>query len=331
MCGPVSFFFLKATSNVDKKVQKLIVLAGPTAIGKTELSLSLAEEFDCEIISMDSMQIYKYMDIGTAKPTLEERQRVVHHLVDFVDPADEYNVSRFVSDACLAIEEIHSRNKQALLVGGTGLYLKGLLEGLFEIVPVPPDVREIVAEMEKTNGIGFLHEKLKECDPESALRLHVNDSQRIKRALEIFYASGIPWSQHLEEQAQQKKQYQGCFNALKIGLHRDRELLYDRINRRVDIMIESGLLGEVENLLAMGYTPNLNSMQSIGYKHMLNFLDSTWTWEEALRLLARDTRHYAKRQLTWFGRDEEMHWFEPAEKENISQTVKQFLEKNIES
>lgn len=306
-------------------MQKLIVLVGPTAIGKTELSLSLAEEFDCEIISMDSMQIYKYMDIGTAKPTKEERQRVVHHLVDFVDPADEYNVSRFVSDASLAIEKIRSKNKRPMLVGGTGLYLKGLIEGLFEMAPIPADVREQIAEMERAKGTDFLYEQLKNCDPGSAGRLHLNDRQRIKRALEIYYATGKPWSSHLKKQVQQKKQHKERFRTIKIGLQTKREILYDRINRRVDIMIDSGLLGEVEKLLAMGYNRDLNSMQSIGYKHMLNFLDETWTWQDAIRLLARDTRHYAKRQLTWFGHDDTIHWFEPTEKENITQTIKEFL------
>ena len=307
-------------------MQKLIVLVGPTAIGKTELSLTLAKEFGCEIISMDSMQVYKYMDIGTAKPTQEERSTVPHHLVDFVDPADEYNVSRFVSDAHSSGEKIQSHNRLPMIVGGTGLYLRGLLEGIFEMVSVPENIRERLEETARERGLRYLFEKLTEYDPESAERLHPNDRQRVMRALEIYYTTGAPWSKHLKEQQKKQKEVgKRGFKTVKIGLHRDREILYERINRRVDIMVEQGLLAEVENLLSMGYTPELNSMQSLGYKHMLNYIDSTWNWEEALRLLARDTRHYAKRQLTWFGRDPEIQWFEPDETEHIVTTINKFL------
>lgn len=308
-------------------MQKLIVLVGPTAIGKTELSLTLAKEFGCEIISMDSMQIYKYMDIGTAKPTQEERSIVPHHLVDYVDPADDYNVSRFVSDARSSIEKIQSRDKLPMIVGGTGLYMRGLLEGIFEMVSVPENIREKIEKTARERGLDYLFEKLTKYDPESAARLHPNDRQRVMRALEIYHTTGVPWSKHLKEQQQQREAVKRDFKALKIGLHRDREILYERINRRVDIMVEQGLLDEVEKLLSMGYTPELNSMQSIGYKHMLNYIDSTWNWEEALQLLARDTRHYAKRQLTWFGRDPEIRWFEPGEKEHIASAISNFLER----
>ena len=308
-------------------MQKLIVLVGPTAIGKTELSLTLAKEFGCEIVSMDSMQIYKYMDIGTAKPTQEERGIVPHHLVDFVDPADDYNVSRFVSDARSSIEKIQSHDKLPMIVGGTGLYLRGLLEGIFEMATVPGHIRERLEETAQERGLQYLFEKLTEYDPETAGRLHPNDHQRIMRALEIYHTTGIPWSSHLKEQQKQKEESKGSFKTVKIGLHRDREILYERINRRVDIMVEQGLLNEVENLLSMGYTPELNSMQSLGYKHMVNYIDSTWNWEEALRLLARDTRHYAKRQLTWFRRDSEIQWFEPDETEHIAAVIKNFLER----
>ena len=306
-------------------MQKLIVLVGPTAIGKTELSLTLAKEFGCEIISMDSMQIYKYMDIGTAKPTQEERSQIPHHLVDFVDPADEYNVSRFVSDARSSIGEIQGRDMLPMIVGGTGLYMRGLLEGIFEIAAVPESIRAKLEETAREKGLDYLFDKLTEHDPESAARLHPNDRQRVMRAMEVYQATGVPWSKHLKEQQQQKEAVKRDFITLKIGLHRDREKLYERINRRVDIMVEQGLLDEVEKLLAMGYTPELNSMQSIGYKHMLNYIDSTWSWEQALELLARDTRHYAKRQFTWFGRDPEIHWFEPCEKHNIASAVSDFL------
>ncbi len=293
--------------------QKILILVGPTGVGKTDLSLGLAEKFQAEIISMDSMQIYRHMDIGTAKPTLAERCRVPHHLVDYVEPDEIYHVSRFVHDARQAIEEISSRGLLPILVGGTGLYMRGLLEGVFELPVIPAEVREKVRQDLQRLGNAAMFQELSVCDPASAARIHQNDSQRLARGVEIFRATGIPWSQHLQRQDKETHGYE----AVKIGLQRERRQLYERINSRVDIMIDQGLLAEVENLLAMGFGPELAPMQSIGYRHMVQYIVGAWPWQEAVSLLARDSRRYAKRQFTWFGRDQDIEWFHPAQRQKI--------------
>lgn len=297
--------------------QKIIVLAGPTGVGKTELSLRICEGFKAEIISMDSMQIYRYMDIGTAKPTLSERSRIHHHLVDYVDPDEIYHVSRFVNDARQAIADIAGRGHIPMLVGGTGLYMRGLLEGVFELPDIPDQVRDQVRVDMQDQGNAKMYEELVQCDPDTAARIHQNDSQRLARGLEIFRATGIPWSEHLKRQQQPSCE----FDVIKIGLRRNRAELYQRINSRVDIMVEQGLLAEVESLLSMGFGPELGPMQSIGYRHMVHYIKGEWGWQDAITLLARDTRHYAKRQFTWFGRDQAMHWFHPDEQPDIEQLL----------
>jgi tRNA dimethylallyltransferase len=305
--------------------RKIVVLVGPTAIGKTELSLVMAEEFGAEIISMDSMQIYRYMDIGTAKPSLAERRRVPHHLVDYVDPAEAYHVGRYVADARLAIAQVAAAGRLPMLVGGTGLYLRGLLEGIFASPAIPAPVREKVLLLLREKGPEFLHRTLAGIDPPSAARIHPHDSQRLSRALEIWEATGIAWSRHLELQREAAARGdEAAYQVLKIGLHCERGVLYERINRRVGIMVEQGLVGEVEALLARGYGRELNSMQSIGYRHMINYLDGVWPWEEALACLARDTRRYAKRQLTWFTRDKDINWFRPDEAGPVMALVDRF-------
>ena len=313
-------------SNIDKGlIRKIIVLVGPTAIGKTELSLAVAEEFGGEIISMDSMQIYKYMDIGTAKPTLGERRRVPHHLVDFVDPAEPYHVGRYVADARHAIEQVAAARRLPMLVGGTGLYMRGLLDGIFDSPAIPREIRENVLRLLQEKGPDYLHRELAAIDPASAARIHPHDSQRLSRALEIWQATGIPWSRHLALQKEAAAHGHEFYQVLKIGLNCDRPLLYARINRRVEIMVEQGIVREVAGLLARGYSRELNPMQSIGYRHMINYLDGVWPWDETLTLLARDTRRYAKRQLTWFTRDREINWFRPDEAGPVRALVKKFF------
>jgi len=301
--------------------EPVLVLIGPTAVGKTALSLALAERFSCEIVGLDSMQIYRHMDIGTAKATAEERARVPHHLLDVVSPDEEYHVARYVADATQACREIIARGNRPLLVGGTGLYLKGLLEGLFEIPGIPEAVRESLRQRLAEEGRAVLFAELAQCDPESASRIHPNDTHRLLRALEIFQATGRSWSEHLREQQAQPS----LATVLQIGLDCEREALYERINLRVEKMVEEGLLGEVEKLLAMGYDPGLKAMQSIGYRHMLQYLQGQWDWDETLFLLARDTRRYAKRQMTWFGNDPNIRWFAPSETEAIFNCVESFL------
>jgi tRNA dimethylallyltransferase len=318
---------------VNNKRKKILILCGPTAVGKTELSLQISELFSCEIVGVDSMQVYRHMDIGTAKPTPAERARIIHYLIDIADPDENYTLGRFVKDANEAIRTIDSHKSIPLLAGGTGLYFKGLFEGLFDENSIAGEndsggrqekiksPKETLRKRLHAKGNEVLYRELGEVDPDSAKRVHPNDTQRLRRALEIFYSTGIPWSQHLKNQRKKTPQYQ----ALKIGLTRPRKDLYARIDRRVRLMAEQGLLAEVEKLLAMGYDKELKAMQSIGYRHMLNFLNGNWTWEQTLEKLARDTRHYAKRQYTWFNNDPEILWHDVLEKDTIFKDIENFL------
>lgn len=294
----------------------LIFLVGPTAIGKTDLALGLAEEFGCEIIGVDSMQIYRHMDIGTAKPSLAERGRVPHHLIDYVLPDEEYSALRFVEDCQQAIREIRARGRLPLLTGGTGLYFSALERGLFSLPEIDPQVRQGLQEELAAGGRETLRQELESADPESAARIHRNDTSRLLRALEIVRATGRPWSALIAEH-QQARGEGARPRVVKIGLGREREELYARIEQRVKAMLTAGILAEVETLLRMGYHGGLRPMQSLGYRHMLNFLAGEWSWERAVELLARDTRRYAKRQLTWFNADPEIRWFHPEARSQI--------------
>lgn len=275
------------------------------------------------------MQVYRHMDIGTAKPTVAERARVSHYLIDIVDPDDNYTLGRFVRDGANAIQIISDQQKIPLLTGGTGLYFKGLLEGVFDedaVNTVAPlqrksSVKDDLRKRLQEEGSKAMYRELAEVDPESAERIHPNDNQRLLRGLEIFYTTGKPWSRHLADQRAKTSQY----HTLKIGLTRPRPELYERIDRRVLVMADHGLLNEVEKLIGMGYDKNLKPLQSIGYRHMLNFLDNIWTWEQTLELLARDTRHYAKRQFTWFNNDPEIIWYDVRRKKSIFQAIEQFI------
>jgi len=281
------------------------------------------------------MQVYRFMNIGTAKPTAAERSRIPHHLIDIVDPDVDYTLGNFVRDAEKAIQHIYANKNIPLLTGGTGLYFKGLLDGVFDDFTGPEEKSRTKQEKKefrlnlkkrlKEKGSTKLHRELAELDPESAQRIHPNDTQRILRGLEIFYTTGIPWSEHLVDQSEKKS----CYRVLKIGLTRPREELYQRINQRVQQMAEQGLLAEVKNLLAMGFDNSLKSMQSIGYRHMINFIEGEWNWEETLELLARDTRHYAKRQYTWFKKDPEVIWRDVREPAAIFADIRNFLKGSI--
>ena len=303
----------------------IIALLGPTAIGKTEIALDIAESFSCEIIGVDSMQVYRYMDIGTAKPSRKERDRVPHHLIDVVDPDEDYSVGRYVADASQAIQTVHQNNRIPFLVGGTGLYLRGLTEGLTELQTGDPAVREdLQNKLAEEEGRQDLYNELVRVDPESAARIHPNDSQRLLRALEIYLTTGIPWSRHLE-----KEQKNGTLkNILKIGLTCDRDVLFQRINTRTKLMVEQGLEQEVRMLLDRGYHGRLKSMQSIGYRHMVNYISSTWSYDKTLELLARDTRHYAKRQYTWFNKDREIRWFQSTQREELFSCIATYIKYN---
>jgi tRNA dimethylallyltransferase len=303
--------------------QPVLVLVGPTAIGKTALSLELARVFDCEIVSLDSMQVYRHMDIGTAKVSSDERREIPHHLIDVADPDEEYDAERFVHDACKAIESIHARNKIPLLTGGTGLYLRALTEGLFAGGKQYPEIRARLKTRLASEGSSILHEELCLYDCISAKRIHVNDTHRLIRALEIYYGSGIPWSEHLLHQEENRTPR--FSNMLRIGLSSERSLLYERINSRCSDMIHAGLEQEVRGLLDAGFNAELKSMMSIGYRHMVNSIKGIWDKQQMERFFTRDTRHYAKRQLTWFYNTADIFWFDVMASKNVIVYVADWL------
>jgi tRNA dimethylallyltransferase len=300
---------------------KVIVICGATGIGKTSVGIELAEKFGGEIVSADSMQIYRYMDIGTAKPTPAELAQVAHHMIDIVDPAEAYDAVQFSRQARDRVAYIVKRGRIPFIVGGTGLYIKALLHGLFQSRPVDPQIRNRLKQEAEENGSGFLFERLKKIDPAAAERLHPNDSYRIIRALETIESSGKTISEHHQDHGFADDP----FIALKIGLQMDRQKLYARIDQRVDLMLEAGLVEEVTKLLEMGYPAELKSMQSIGYRHVVEFLDKILPWDECVRTLKRDTRRFAKRQFTWFGADRQIQWYEPDRLKDIVRLVEGFL------
>lgn len=314
--------------DITIQLPQILVLIGPTAIGKTALSLDLAQLFDCEIISVDSMQVYRYMDIGTAKASIAERALVPHHLIDVVDPDEAYDAARFVKDATRLIDEITRRGKLPLLTGGTGLYLKSLLNGIFPEAPSDAVVRNKLKERLQVEGPNVLHEELMVFDCISCTKIHKNDTQRLLRALEVFHTTGIPWSTHLANQNKEESTAGLAVDALQIGLTCNREKLYERINMRTGLMIDSGLEEEVSSLLINGYSPDLKSMGSIGYRHMVGYLRNEYSKDEMIRLLARDTRRYAKRQYTWFNNIKEVQWVDVMRGTSVIEMVQRWRRDN---
>ena len=290
---------------MDKR--PLIVLTGPTAAGKTELSLRVAERYGCEIISADSMQVYKYMDIGSAKIGAEEMRGIRHHLIDVLLPEEEFSVYRFVQMAKQAIDEIYSRGKIPLVVGGTGFYIRALLyDAEFTEESADNELRARLEALAEEIGPEALHERLRDVDPESAEIIHPNNVKRVIRALEFYEQNARPISEHNEEQKAKESPYDFCYFVLNM----DRAVLYDRIEKRVDKMVKDGLKAEVERLRGMGYSRELVSMQGLGYKEYLDHLNGEITEDEAIYRIKRDTRHFAKRQLTWFRRERDVIWLD---------------------
>lgn len=285
----------------------LLSIVGPTGIGKTETSINLAENLGGEIISADSMQIYKYMDIGTAKITKEEMKGIPHYLIDIVYPDEEFTVSDFKESATKYINNIYNRGNLPIIVGGTGLYVNSLVYDLnFTNVAPNNEFREKYEIIADKYGNGVIYEELRSIDPKSAKRIHVNDRKRIIRALEIYYVTKKPMSVYYKD----FRRYNDDFDVVMIGLTNKREDLYKRINYRVDRMIEKGLIEEVKGLLDMGYTDDLNSLQALGYKEIILYLKNEITLDEAIDLIKRSTRKFAKRQLTWFRRDNRIKWID---------------------
>lgn len=282
------------------------VLTGPTASGKTSLSLQIARKHDCEIVCMDSMQIYRRMDIGTAKPTEEEMEGIPHHMIDVADPTEAFSVARYqeMAEACIA--DIQSRGKMALLVGGTGLYLRALRNPMaMGDVAGDESIRAELEELaEQENGKQQLHDMLAAVDPDTAARLHLNDVRRAVRALEVYRQTGIPFSKQPQIETKSRFQYRVA------TLTMDRALLYARIEKRVDQMIGQGLVDEVRGLLNSGVPADCQAMKAIGYKEIVPYIRGESTWEETDYLLKLNTRHYAKRQLTWMRREEDVKWID---------------------
>lgn len=283
----------------------LVILTGPTAVGKTNLSIQLAKKMNMEIISADSMQIYKYMDVGSAKVTEGEMDGVKHYLIDEVTPDYSFSVSEFQERANDYINEIVEKDKLPLITGGTGLYLNSLIYNMdFAKSDADNELREMLRVELEENGIDYMYEKLKSLDEEAANRIHKNNTKRVIRAIEVCM-SGKKMSDFSNDLKLNER-----YEPIIIVLNRDREHLYKRINKRVDIMISQGLEDEVNNLLNMGYSSDLVSMQGIGYKEIIKYLNDEYTYEEAIEIIKRDSRRYAKRQLTWFRRYENAKWFD---------------------
>ena len=285
---------------------KLIVILGPTAVGKTDLSIELAKKLATEIISGDSMLVYRGFDIGSAKPGLKERQGIKHHLIDILDPAQNFAVTDFVIRAKKIIHELNEQGKIPVLAGGTGLYIKALLEGYeFNVTEEHTEYRDYLAKLGEKYGKEYVHAMLARVNPEAAARLHVNDFRRVIRALEVAHFGA-------EKISQQKKgndEASLIYNVYVIGLNRERKSLYERINKRVEMMFDAGLIAEVANLLQSGVTRAMPAMKGIGYKETAAFIAGDMTKMAALELIQKSTRHFAKRQLTWYRKMPYIHWY----------------------
>lgn len=300
----------------------IIVVCGPTATGKTGFAIHLANRFNGEIIGADSMQVFRHLDIGTAKPDQQELSQAPHHMVSVVDPWEDFDAARYAAMADAAIKDVVSRNKIPIIAGGTGLYIKALLHGLFRGRPADPAIVSYFESIARDRGNEFLHRLLEKRDPVAAARLHPNDRFRIIRALEVLETTGDSITRLQTGHGFASSRYR----CLKLGLYMDRQTLYQRIEKRVDLMIQQGLLDEVRGLIDRGITCDLKAMKSIGYRHMCEFLQNRVSWEESLVLLKRDTRRYAKRQFTWFNSDPEIEWIEPNQTETASLLVQRFFQ-----
>jgi len=302
-------------------MHNVIVIFGPTASGKTRLSIELAKRIGGEIISADSMQIYKFMDIGTAKPTKDEMDGIKHYMIDEVYPDEEFSVAKFKKLALKYIEEIISKGKIPIIVGGTGLYINSLIYNIdFSEVETDWNLRKKLKKEADEKGNAYLHDKLKAIDPEAAEKIHENDVKRIIRAIEVYELTGKTIS-YLQKISRLKPPE---YNYIKFGLTMDRAKLYDRINKRVDIMMENGLVNEVEKLVELGYDKNAIAMQGLGYKEILAYIRGECSMDEAVEILKRETRRYAKRQITWFKRIEDVNWIDMDRFSNDDEILEKF-------
>ena len=307
--------------------KNVVVLTGPTAVGKTALSIALAKALDTGIISADSMQVYKHMDIGSAKIMPEEMQGVEHALVDVYEPDEEFHVVRFQQDAKAAMERLWAKNKLPLVVGGTGFYIQALLYDIdFTTEDADTELRKKYERLAKEQGAEALHEMLRSVDPQSAEDIHANNIKRVIRALEYYEKTGTPISEHNATERAKRSPYGFAYFVLTDK----RENLYARIDARVDAMMEQGLLEEVKTLKQMGYTRDMVSMQGLGYKELLAYLEGECSLEEAVYIIKRDTRHFAKRQLTWFRRERDVIWVDKSAFDYDDEKILKYMLEEIE-
>lgn len=298
-------------------MDKVIVVVGPTASGKTALAIEIAKKVNGEIVSCDSMQIYKYMDIGTAKPTADEQRQVKHHMIDFVDPMVNYSVADFTTQARACISDIIARGKVPVIAGGTGLYVDSIIENvIFPDIGEDPEYRQEMQTMAELCGNEALHNLLKEKDPQAADKIHPNNVRRVIRALEVCHLTGKSFTLVSADSV-----HEPVYETLIFGLDIDREILYDRVNRRVDIMLSNGLINEVRMLRDMGVKRESTAMQAIGYKEFMDYYNGFLTYEEAVEKIKMESRRYAKRQLTWFRRNSSINWIDPMIPENTKKII----------
>lgn len=310
---------------IDTEKKPLIILTGPTAVGKTKASIGLAKAIGGEIISADSMQVYRHMDIGSAKITKEEMVDVPHYLIDVLEPEEEFHVVRFQQMAKAAMADIYSRGKIPIIVGGTGFYIQALLYDIdFTENEGDSVYREKLEALAKEKGAAYLHGELAMVDPKSAEEIHANNIKRVIRALEFYHQTGQKISEHNERERQKESPYQFCY----FVLNDRRECLYERIDQRVDQMIRNGLVQEVQTLKERGCTKQMVSMQGLGYKEIFSYLEGDCSLEEAVYIIKRDTRHFAKRQLTWFKRERDVIW---VQKDELNYDDKKLLQSLLES
>ncbi len=299
--------------------RRAIIIVGPTCSGKTYAALNLAKRLKSEIISADSRQIYKYLTIGTAKPSKEELRSIVHHFVDLLEPGETYNISKFENDSLKIIERLHRQNKIPVIAGGSGLYVKALVDGVIDVDKPDQNYREDLLKIKREKGTDYLYNLLREADPRSASTMLPQNWKRVIRALEVFKYTG---KSIVDLHSEQKREIEIDF--FQFGLNWERKVLYTNIENRVDRMIESGLVDEVKSLLEMGYTGELNSLNTVGYKEILSYFSGEYTLDRAIELIKRNTRRYAKRQMTWFRKDKRIVWIDIndlQDLENISERI----------
>ena len=302
----------------------LVIINSPTATGKTDLAVNLALEFGGEIISADSMQVYRYLNIGTAKPTMDERRGIKHHLIDVVNPDEEFNAALFTEKARAIITELAGKGMPIFVVGGTGLYVRALLKGIIDTPDVDQNIRDYYRRLRDTHGKKYLYELLLQRDAAAAAQININDSVRVIRALEVLEQTG-------ESITVKQKKHSFAdtpYKTYRIGLQIDRKELKQRIELRTDKMISAGLFDEVKGVLERGYSENLKPLQSLGYKQIIGFLRNKYDWQSCIDLIKRDTWQYARRQMTWFSADKEINWFSADSVEEIVYNVRKFWKDN---